>query len=58
MVTPGDIAALCTYPRFIASRRHHPVDQKVRQAKLDYLPHSPAALTALAENYVGLPFED
>ncbi len=30
-------------------------DQKVQQAELDYLAHSPAAATALAENYVGLP---
>ena len=31
--------------------------QKVQQAELDYLVHSRAASTALAENYVGLPFE-
>jgi len=36
----------------------NPFDQKVQEAELDYLLHSPAALTALAENYVGLPFED
>ena len=29
---------------------------KVQQAELDYLVHSPAAATSLAENYVGLPF--
>ncbi len=29
--------------------------QKVQEAELDYLVHSPAASTALAENYVGLP---
>ncbi|MDB5818755.1 MAG: pobA [Rhizobacter sp.] len=31
--------------------------QKVQEAELDYLVHSKAASTALAENYVGLPFE-
>ena len=31
-------------------------DQKVQEAELDYLMHSVAALTSLAENYVGLPF--
>jgi len=36
----------------------NPFDQKVQEAELDYLLHSPAALTSLAENYVGLPFED
>jgi p-hydroxybenzoate 3-monooxygenase len=33
-------------------------DQKVQEAELDYLVHSVAARTSLAENYVGLPFED
>ncbi|MFA6314503.1 MAG: 4-hydroxybenzoate 3-monooxygenase [Sterolibacterium sp.] len=36
----------------------NPFDQKVQEAELDYLLHSNAALTALAENYVGLAFED
>ncbi|EJK86463.1 4-hydroxybenzoate 3-monooxygenase [Rhizobium sp. AP16] len=31
-------------------------DQKIQEAELDYLTHSCAASTALAENYVGLPF--
>ena len=31
--------------------------QKVKLAELDYLVHSRAASTALAENYVGLPFD-
>jgi p-hydroxybenzoate 3-monooxygenase len=31
--------------------------QKIQQAELDYLVHSRAASTALAENYVGLPFQ-
>jgi p-hydroxybenzoate 3-monooxygenase len=31
---------------------------KIQQAELDYLLSSTAAMTALAENYVGLPFED
>ncbi|UXN67529.1 4-hydroxybenzoate 3-monooxygenase (plasmid) [Phyllobacterium sp. A18/5-2] len=30
--------------------------QKIQEAELDYLVHSRAASTALAENYVGLPF--
>ena len=29
--------------------------QKIQEAELDYLIHSPAAATVLAENYVGLP---
>ena len=32
--------------------------QKIQEAELDYLVHSKAASTALAENYVGLPLED
>ena len=32
--------------------------QKIQEAELDYLVHSPAAATSLAENYVGLPLED
>ncbi|MGJ7487767.1 4-hydroxybenzoate 3-monooxygenase [Variovorax sp. LT2P21] len=32
--------------------------QKIQEAELDYLVHSPAASTSLAENYVGLPLED
>lgn len=32
--------------------------QKIQEAELDYLVHSRAASTALAENYVGLPLED
>lgn len=31
-------------------------DQKIQEAELDYLTHSRAASTALAENYVGLSF--
>ncbi|RAZ89425.1 4-hydroxybenzoate 3-monooxygenase [Mesorhizobium hawassense] len=31
-------------------------EQKIHEAELDYLTHSRAASTALAENYVGLPF--
>jgi p-hydroxybenzoate 3-monooxygenase len=31
-------------------------DQKIQEAELDYLTHSKAASTALAENYVGLPY--
>jgi p-hydroxybenzoate 3-monooxygenase len=32
-----------------------PIAQKLQEAELDYLVHSEAACTALAENYVGLP---
>ena len=32
--------------------------RRIQQAELDYLAHSVAAQTSLAENYVGLPFED
>ena len=32
-----------------------PIGQKLQEAELDYLVHSHAASTALAENYVGLP---
>ncbi len=35
-----------------------PFDQRVRQAELDYVVHSVAGRTTLAENYVGLPFDD
>jgi p-hydroxybenzoate 3-monooxygenase len=31
-------------------------DQRIQEAELDYLVHSDAASTALAENYVGLPY--
>ncbi|MDC9835455.1 4-hydroxybenzoate 3-monooxygenase [Rhizobium binxianense] len=31
-------------------------EQKIQEAELDYLTHSRAASTVLAENYVGLPF--
>jgi p-hydroxybenzoate 3-monooxygenase len=30
--------------------------QRIQEAELDYLVSSQAATTALAENYVGLPF--
>jgi p-hydroxybenzoate 3-monooxygenase len=30
--------------------------QRIQEAELDYLVHSRAASTALAENYVGLPY--
>lgn len=32
--------------------------RKIQEAELDYLVHSDAASTSLAENYVGLPMED
>ena len=34
---------------------HSPYDQKMQETELSYLLSSQAALTALAENYVGLP---
>ncbi|MBV8916179.1 MAG: 4-hydroxybenzoate 3-monooxygenase [Acetobacteraceae bacterium] len=34
-----------------------PFDRRVQLAELDYVTSSPAAATALAENYVGLPLE-
>src|SRR5438093_3090686 len=34
-----------------------PIGQKLKGAELDYLVHSRAAATVMAENYVGLPFE-
>jgi p-hydroxybenzoate 3-monooxygenase len=34
------------------------IGQKIQEAELGYLVGSRAAATALAENYVGLPFED
>ena len=37
---------------------HGAFDQRVQRASLDYVTSSRAASTALAENYVGLPFED
>jgi len=36
----------------------NPFDQKALEAELDYVVHSVAGRTTLAENYVGLPFED
>jgi p-hydroxybenzoate 3-monooxygenase len=33
-------------------------DHKRQQAELEYLASSRAAATSLAENYVGLPFEE
>ena len=33
-----------------------PFGQKIQEAELDYLVHSRAASTSLAENYVGLPY--
>jgi p-hydroxybenzoate 3-monooxygenase len=35
-----------------------PLRQRLQLAELDYLAGSRAASTALAENYVGLPFDD
>ena len=35
---------------------HGPFGERMQRAELDYLFSSRAALTALAENYVGLPY--
>jgi p-hydroxybenzoate 3-monooxygenase len=35
-----------------------PFDREIQLAELDYLLNSPAARTTIAENYVGLPFEE
>jgi len=35
-----------------------PLSQRMQHAELDYLAGSRAAMAALAENYVGLPFDD
>jgi p-hydroxybenzoate 3-monooxygenase len=35
-----------------------PIEQRIQVAELDYLTSSEAAMTVMAENYVGLPFED
>lgn len=37
---------------------HSPFEQRMQEAELDYLMASEAAQTALAENYVGLPYGD
>jgi p-hydroxybenzoate 3-monooxygenase len=34
-----------------------PFNRRLQLAELDYLANSEAARTAMAENYVGLPFE-
>lgn len=33
-----------------------PFDQRIQESEIDYLEHSGAAQTVMAENYVGLPF--
>lgn len=37
---------------------HSPFERRVQQAELDYVAGSLAARTTIAENYVGLPFEE
>ncbi len=37
---------------------HSPFERRVQQAELEYVAGSPAARTTIAENYVGLPFEE
>jgi p-hydroxybenzoate 3-monooxygenase len=39
-------------------RDHTPFERQMQLAELDYVTGSPAGMTTLAENYVGLPFED
>jgi p-hydroxybenzoate 3-monooxygenase len=38
--------------------QHTPFERKLQQTELEYLLNSKAARTTIAENYVGLPFED
>jgi p-hydroxybenzoate 3-monooxygenase len=38
--------------------QHTPFERRVQQAELEYLAGSVAARTTIAENYVGLPFEE
>ncbi len=35
---------------------HGPFERRIQESELDYLEHSAAAQTVIAENYVGLPF--
>jgi p-hydroxybenzoate 3-monooxygenase len=35
-----------------------PFDRAIQKAEFDYLKSSPAAQMALAENYVGLPYQE
>ena len=37
---------------------HTPFERRMQLAELDYITGSPAGMTTLAENYVGLPFEE
>jgi p-hydroxybenzoate 3-monooxygenase len=37
---------------------HSPFERRVQQAELEYLLNSMPARTTIAENYVGLPFEE
>jgi p-hydroxybenzoate 3-monooxygenase len=40
------------------SEQHSPYERRVQQAELEYIAGSTAAQTTIAENYVGLPFEE
>jgi len=40
------------------SARGTPVSRRLQMAELDYMPGSEAGRTVIAENYVGVPFED
>ena len=37
---------------------HTPFERRTQQAELEYIAGSVAARTTIAENYVGLPFEE
>jgi p-hydroxybenzoate 3-monooxygenase len=37
---------------------HTPFERRIQLAELDYVTGSPAGMTTLAENYVGLPFDE
>jgi p-hydroxybenzoate 3-monooxygenase len=36
----------------------NPFDSRRQRAELEYVTNSPAAMTSLAENYVGFPFDE
>ena len=51
------------YSSYLTSLLHHfeihtPFERRLQQAELEYVAGSLAARTTIAENYVGLPFED
>ena len=45
------------YATFMHKFSQDPFAHRLQLAELDYLTGSTAALTSMAENYIGLPFE-